>query len=176
MDRDSAPQAFRDSRCDTGSVTWRVLTIVAVIATVVVYAVGSGVWVSTGGAWYLALDKPAWQPPPWVFGVIWPYNFVAIAVVGSVMAWSAVPARVIAVIALLAVTVVLAISWAYLFYVPHELTWAAIALTSAAVLTVPITAIAFAERWWLGALLVPYQVWVALAASLSWGYVAKAGT
>ena len=46
----------------------------------------------------------------------------------------------------------------------------------ASVLTLPITAIAFVERWWLGALLVPYQVWVGLAASLSWGYVVKAGT
>jgi translocator protein len=156
-------------------VTWRVIAIAAVMVTVVVYAVGSGIWVSTGSAWYLALDKPAWQPPPWVFGVIWPYNFVAIAVVGSVIAWNAVPARVIAVLALLSVTVALAIVWAYLFYVPHELTGAAIALTATALLTLPITAIAFAERWWLGVLLVPYQVWVGLAASLSWGYVAKAG-
>lgn len=156
--------------------TWRVIAVAAVIITVVVYVVGSGVWVSTGTTWYLALDKPWWQPPPWVFGVIWPYNFVALALVGSVIAWNAVPARVIAVIALLAVTVALAIAWAYLFYGPHELTWAAVALTSAAVLTLPITVIAFAERWWLGLLLVPYQVWLALAASLSWGYVAKAGT
>ena len=156
--------------------TWRVIAVAAVIVTIVVYAVGSGVWVSTGSAWYLALEKPGWQPPPWVFGVIWPYNFVVIALVGSVIAWNAVPARVIAVIALLAVSVALAIAWAYLFYVPHELTWAAIALTSAAVLTLPITVVAFAERWWLGLLLLPYQVWVALAASLSWGYVAKAGT
>ena len=156
--------------------TWRVIAVAAVIVTIVVYAVGSGVWVSTGSAWYLALEKPGWQPPPWVFGVIWPYNFVALAVVGSVIAWSAVPARVIAVVVLLAATVALAIAWAYLFHGPHELTWAALALTSAAVLTLPITVIAFAERWWLGLLLVPYQVWVALAASLSWGYVAKAGT
>ena len=156
--------------------TWRVIAVAAVIITIVVYAVGSGVWVSTGSAWYLALEKPGWQPPPWVFGVIWPYNFVALAVVGSVIAWNAVPARVIAVVVLLAATVALAIAWAYLFYGPHELTWAALALTSAAVLTLPITVIAFAERWWLGLLLVPYQVWVALAASLSWGYVAKAGT
>ena len=156
--------------------TWRALAVAAVIITVVVYAVGSGAWVSTGGAWYVALDKPWWQPPPWVFGVIWPYNFVALAVVGSVIAWTAAPARVIAVIALLAVTVALAIAWAYLFYGPHELTSAAVALTSAAVLTLPIMVIAFAQRWWLGLLLVPYQVWVALAASLSWGYVASAGT
>lgn len=155
--------------------TWRVLAVTAVIITVVVYAVGSGAWVSTGGSWCVALEKPWRQPPPWVFGVIWPYNFVALSVVGSVIAWNAAPARVIAVLALLAVTVSLALAWAYLFYVPHELTWAAVALAGAAALTLPITVLAFAERWWLGLMLMPYQLWVVLAASLSWGYVAKAG-
>jgi tryptophan-rich sensory protein len=155
--------------------TWRVVAVAAVIITIVVYAVGSGALVSTGSTWYLALDKPAWQPASWIFGLIWPYNFVAIGVVGSVIAWNAAPARVIAVLVLLAVTVAFALTWAYLFYGPHQLTGAAIALTATAVLTLPIVAIAFAERWWLGVLLVPYQVWVAIAASLSWGYVAKAG-
>jgi tryptophan-rich sensory protein len=155
--------------------TWRAVAVAAVIITIVVYAVGSGALVPTGSTWYLALDKPAWQPPSWIFGLIWPYNFVAIGVVGSVIAWNAAPARVIAVLVLLAVTVAFALTWAYLFYGPHQLTGAAIALTATAVLTLPIVAIAFAERWWLGVLLVPYQVWVAIAASLSWGYVAKAG-
>lgn len=172
------PALHRDfvlGECDTRDMTWRAVAVAAVIITIVVYAVGSGALVSTGSTWYLALDKPAWQPPSWIFGLIWPYNFVAIGVVGSVIAWNAAPARVIAVLVLLAVTVAFALTWAYLFYGPHQLTGAAIALTATAVLTLPIVAIAFAERWWLGVLLVPYQVWVALAASLSWGYVAKAG-
>ena len=146
----------------------------AVILLVIAYAVGSGAFVSTGSGWYLALEKPPWQPPPWVFGLIWPYNFIVIGVVGSVIAWNAAPARVIIVLVLLAVTVALAIAWAYLFYGPHALVSAAWALTGAALLTIPITVIAFAERWWLGLLLVPYQVWLVLAASLSWGYVARA--
>lgn len=172
------PALHRDfvlGECDTRDMTWRAVAVAAVIITIVVYAVGSGALVSTGSTWYLALDKPAWQPPSWIFGLIWPYNFVAIGVVGSVIAWNAAPARVIAVLVLLAVTVAFALTWAYLFYGPHQLTGAAIALTATAVLTLPIVAIAFAERWWLGVLLVPYQVWVAIAASLSWGYVAKAG-
>ena len=152
------PALHRDfvlGECDTRDMTWRAVAVAAVIITIVVYAVGSGALVSTGSTWYLALDKPAWQPPSWIFGLIWPYNFVAIGVVGSVIAWNAAPARVIAVLVLLAVTVAFALTWAYLFYGPHQLTGAAIALTATAVLT--------------------FQVWVAIAASLSWGYVAKAG-
>ena len=46
------------------------------IALVVFYAVGSGLWVNTGDNWYRSLNAPTWQPPNWVFGVIWPYNFI----------------------------------------------------------------------------------------------------
>ena len=156
--------------------TWRVIAVVAVILIVAAYMVGSATQVATGGGWYAALTKPWWQPPPWFVGLIWPYNFVVIGLVGSLIAWNAAPVRVVAVIILLAVTVALAIAWAYLFFSPHDLPAAAIALTSAAVLTLPITVIAFAERWWMGALFVVYQAWLAVAASLSWGYVAQGGT
>ncbi len=153
---------------------WRITAAVAVVVLVIVYAVGSGRWVSTGGAWYLSLEQPWWQPPSWVFGLIWPYNFLVIIIVGIAITQTASPPRIITTLVLLAVTVALAITWAYLFYVPHELTQAAIALTAAAVLTIPIVVIAFGQQLWMGLLLVPYQVWLFLAASLSWGYVAKA--
>lgn len=140
---------------------------------VVVYAIGSGRWVSTGSAWYLSLEQPWWQPPPWVFGLIWPYNFLMLIMVGIALSLKAPPGRVTALLVLLAATVALAIAWAYLFYVPHELVWAALALTAAAVLTVPIVGIAFGQAVWMGAVLVPYQIWLFLATSLSWGYVAR---
>lgn len=154
---------------------WRIAAVGAVILIVVVYAVGSGVWVSTGSAWYLALEKPWWQPPPWVFGLIWPYNFVVLMVVGGVIAWNGAPSRVLSFLALLAASVIFALAWAYLFYVPHQLTWAAIALTLVAALTIPLTVIAFEEGWWWGVLLVPYQIWLILASSISWSYAVKVG-
>ena len=159
----------------TADMTGRAVAMGAVIALVIVYALGSGALVSTGSEWYAALDKPWWQPPPWFVGVIWPYNFVVIGIVGSVIAWQGAPARVVSFIVILGVTVSLAIGWAYLFFSPHELIWAAIALTAAAVLTVPLLGMAFAQEWWLGVLLLPYQAWVLIAASLSWGYVVQAG-
>lgn len=153
--------------------TWRVVAVGVVLATVLLYIVGSGVFVSTGTSWYSALEKPAWQPPSWFVGLIWPYNFVVIAVVGSIIAWNASTPRVLTFLIVLPTTVVLAILWAYLFFTPHQLLGSALALTAAAVLTLPLTVVAFAERWWMGALFLPYQLWIATAASLSWGYVAK---
>lgn len=153
--------------------TWRIIAVGAVIVSVIAYAVLSGVWVSTEAAWYQSLTKPSWQPPPWVFGVIWPYNFIVLAAVGSLIAWRAPPSAVAVVLSFLVVSIALALTWAYLFYVPHALGTAAVALTSAAVATIPIVIVAFQQSWVWGTLLMPYQIWVALAASVSWGYVSQ---
>ena len=153
------------------STAWRLFAIGGVIAAIVTYAVLSGVWVSTDLSWYQGLEKPPWQPPPWVFGLIWTYNFVVLAAVVSIVVWKAVPQRVGVLVLFLAASSSSALAWAYLFYSPHELAAASIALSSAVVLTVPITLIAFLARPLLGVLLLPYQIWVALAASLSWGYL-----
>ena len=153
--------------------TWRLAAAALVIVLVVIYAVGSGRWVSTGSSWYLSLEQPWWQPPPWVFGLIWPYNFLAIIIVGIAITQTASPSRIITTLVFLALTIALALAWAYLFYEPHLLTAAALALTAAAALTLPIIVIAFDQALWMGALLVPYQIWLFLAASLSWGYALK---
>ena len=118
-----------------GMTTWRILAALAAVALVVVYAVGSGVWVSTNPGWYAGLARPSWQPPDVVFGLIWPYNFIALAVVGVIVAQRGSAGQVGAWLGIAAVSVVCALSWAYLFYVPHQLTASAVALAGAAALT-----------------------------------------
>lgn len=150
---------------------WRLGAIALVITAVIAYAVLSGVWVGTDSTWYRSLEQPSWQPPPWVFGVIWPYNFVALTAVTTAVAWQSTGLRVSALLVFLIASIATALAWAYLFYVPHDLTTAAIALSAAAALTIPIVLIAFLTGPLWGVLLLPYQVWLVLAASLSWGYV-----
>lgn len=69
-----------------------------------------------------------------------------------------------------AASVTAALVWAYQFYVPHNLSIAAIALAMAALLTLPVLYLTFKASLLIGFLLVPYQVWVAIAATLAWGY------
>ncbi len=150
---------------------WRLAAVIVAVAAVIAYAVLSGVWVGTDSGWYRSLEQPAWQPPSWVFGLIWPYNFIVLAVVSGVVSWQAPPLRVGVLLTFLVASVGAALAWAYLFYIPHDFVSSAVALSAAAVLTVPIVIIAFLSSWVWGALLMPYQIWVALAASLSWGYL-----
>ena len=155
---------------------WRLGAVAVIIVAVIAYAVLSGVWVGTDSGWYRSLEQPWWQPPPWVFGVIWPYNFLALATVSSVIAWQAPVQRVVVLVVFLIASIAAALAWAYLFYVPHELTAAALALSAAAALTVPIVVIGFLTAPIWGALLLPYQAWLIIAASLSWGYVRLHGS
>lgn len=145
----------------------------AAIVTIVVYALGSGYWVSSDSGWYRSLNQPAWQPPDWVFGLIWPYNFIMLGIVSVVIARNAALPSAFIWLGFLVLSVVAALAWSYLFYVPHLLPQAAIALVVTAVLTIPIMVITFQTQLSYGWLLLPYQLWLITAASLSIGYALK---
>jgi benzodiazapine receptor len=139
------------------------------IAMVLAYAIGSGLWVNTGDNWYANLNKPTWQPPDFVFGIIWPYNFIVLGIAATVIGQRASKPAAFTYIAFFALSVIAALTWAYLFYNPHNLTGASIALTSTALLTIPMTYILFTISIPMAIAVMPYQVWVAIAAALSWG-------
>ena len=140
---------------------------------VLVYAIGAGRWVSSDPGWYRSLASPPWQPPDVVFSLIWPYNFVMIGVAGWIVAGRDERADQAVWLLSLTLSVIAALSWAYLFYVPHSLTTAAYALGAATFFTVPLIVVAFRASTWVGVVLVPYQLWLAIATSLAFGYASR---
>ena len=143
---------------------------IAGIALVLVYAIGSGLWVNTGDNWYRSLNAPKWQPPDFIFGVIWPYNFIVLGVAAVNVSQRLSTGWVITYLGIFAVSIACALTWAYQFYQPHNLSAASAALTLVAILTIPLLIIAFKVSVGIGLLLVPYQIWVAIASFLSWNY------
>ncbi|MBC7463631.1 MAG: tryptophan-rich sensory protein [Actinobacteria bacterium] len=140
------------------------------ILLVVIYALGSGLWVSTGDGWYRSLNAPSWQPPDWIFGVIWPYNFIVLGISSVIVSQRLSKFTSVLWLACLAMSVVCALVWAYQFYRPHNLGVASIALAGAAAFTTPLLVIAYKASWPLLIALIPYQFWLVTAAFLSWGY------
>ena len=140
------------------------------IALVLIYAFGSGIWVSNAPGWYTSLIRPPWQPPDFVFGLIWPYNFVMLGIAAFNVAQSLNRTQTTTWLAFFGASVISALVWAYQFYVPHNLSVAAIALGIASLLTIPVLYLTFKASILIGALLIPYQIWVIIATTLAWGY------
>ena len=152
--------------------TWRTAGSAAAIVLVLIYALGSGLWVQTGDGWYRSLVRPPWQPPDVVFGLIWPYNFIVLGAVG-VAVMSGGPVTRAAWLGCLAASVFGALTWARLFYVSHSLWASGVALGAATLFTVPLVVIAFRHSLVSGVVMVPYVLWLGIAASLAFGYAAR---
>ena len=140
------------------------------IGLVLVYVIGSGLWVNTGDGWYRSLNQPAWQPPDFIFGIIWPYNFVVLGIAAVTIAQRASTTATVIYLGFFALSVICALTWAFQFYRPHNLQAASVALVLTALLTIPMVVIAFRTSIPMGVALLPYQAWVAIAANLSYTY------
>ncbi|MFE9928562.1 TspO/MBR family protein [Streptomyces sp. NPDC005533] len=63
--------------CPAGRSAWKSHAVAA--GAVAVTALVGGRAVDADSAWYKALDKPPWQPPPWAFGAVWTPLYASIA-------------------------------------------------------------------------------------------------
>lgn len=146
--------------------------LVGILGTVIIamYAIGSGRMVANDAEWYRSLPRPAWQPPSSVFGIIWPYNFAMLIVATWLVAGRLSNTNQVVWLFSLALSVVSALTWAWLFYGPHLLLASGFALVLATVFTIPLLVIAFRVSPVLGFAFLPYQLWLAVATSLAFGY------
>jgi len=140
------------------------------VVIVFIYAIGSGLWVNTGDNWYRLLNQPSWQPPDFIFGLIWPYNFVILGFASVAVANKLSTANAIVYLSIFALSVAAALTWAYQFYRPHNLYAASIALAVVALLTLPMLYFIYQASVPLFFATTVYQLWVITATFLSFTY------
>ena len=145
------------------------LSVIGVVI-VFVYVIGSGLWVNTGDNWYRSLNQPPWQPPDFIFGLIWPYNFVILGFASVAVANKLSTTNAIIYLSIFALSVAAALTWAYQFYRPHNLYAASIALAVVALLTLPMLYFIYQASVPLFFATTIYQVWVITATYLSYNY------
>ena len=120
------------------------------------------------GPWYFALRQPDWKPPDVAFGVIWTTIFTLCAI-SAWLAWGAADTRALRqrVAVLFGVNAVCNIVWSALYFKLQRPDWA---LVEVVFLWLSIVALIVGlwrlSRWGSG-LLVPYLVWVSIAAVLN---------
>lgn len=127
-------------------------------------AAATGAFTGMPGAWYAGLQKPAWNPPPWVFGPAWTLLYTLMAV-AAWRVWKR--AGFSRPLWLYFIQLALNAAWTPLFFGAHALGWAFAELV-VLWLAILLTWLSFrkvdAAAGWL---LVPYLAWVTFAGSLN---------
>lgn len=148
---------------------WRIAGTILGVGLILVYAGGANYWNRDYG-WYKSLNQPPWQPPDFIFGIIWPYNFIVIGIALYSIISQARPIVVLSTLTIFSLSVFFALRWSYHFYSVHDLSASASALMVTAVLTVPLLVITFTYSIKAGLALIPYQIWIFTAAALAQSY------
>ena len=146
--------------------TWKPILFAFLAAALVA---GLGASVTEIGSWYHTLNKPAWQPPDWLFGPAWTLNFACAALSAS-SAWSAAGKRADRdwLIILFCLNGALNVLWSLLFFRLHLIGWAGIEVAALwlSILVLIIFTRCFSAM--ANLLLLPYLAWVGFAAALNW--------
>jgi tryptophan-rich sensory protein len=120
------------------------------------------------GGWYLALRKPSWNPPNWVFAPVWTLLYLSMATAAWLVWRRAGISGAKPALALFILQLALNVGWSAIFFRAHR-TGLAFAEIIVLWLLILATAVAFsaverAAAW----LMAPYLGWVTFAAALNY--------
>lgn len=117
--------------------------------------------------WYPTLNKPTWNPPAWLFGPVWTFLYLCIAVAGFI-AWRKTGfAGAKGTMLLFTLQLILNAAWSWVFFGLRQPGWgfAEIIVLWASILATTIALLRVSQP--AGLLFVPYLAWVTFAAVLN---------
>ena len=137
---------------------------------ILVFAVaGVGGWFTSMGVsdWYVALNKPSWNPPSWLFGPVWTALYIAMAVAAWLVWKEAGFDGAGAALTLFFVQLALNLAWSGVFFALQSPGWALLEIVALWMAIAATMLLFFRHSAWAGGLMVPYVAWVTFAAVLN---------
>jgi len=120
----------------------------------------------TDARWYVALDRPSWAPPGWVFGPVW-LTLYAMMGVAAWLVWRSRSADRRAALTWFAVQLALNAAWTPVFFGARSLL-GGLSVIVALLFAIVATVIAYRRVSRPATLLMlPYLAWVAFATALN---------
>ncbi|WP_219894893.1 TspO/MBR family protein [Aquisediminimonas profunda] len=145
---------------------WIAPTLIAAVAATITAIMGATI--TEIGPWYHGLKQPDWAPPEFAFGIIWTVIFSLTAMAG-IAAWRAAPDDRAAesIIGLFALNGFLNILWSLLFFRLHRPDWAQFEVIALWLSILALIVVSWRYSRVAGLLLLPYLIWVSIAAALN---------
>jgi|TARA_B100001093_G_C26519941_1_gene881296 tryptophan-rich sensory protein len=136
------------------------LKISMVLATFIVAWLGGLSTIYTDWTWYESLNKPSFNPPNYLFGIVWPILYLLMAIVSFLNAQT--------VYRLYLVQLCLNGIWSWIFFVFNGLGLAFLNIVVLILLNVLIVRKLRVKGAWLSfSLYLPYLLWITFAAILN---------
>jgi benzodiazapine receptor len=146
-----------------------VALVIALVAPFVVAAIGGIATGSSVSTWYPTLNKPAWNPPAWVFGPVWTLLYLMMGI-ASWLVWqkrAQNEAQVRRALGWYGLQLGLNLVWSVIFFGLRQVGLALIEIV-ALWSTLTITIVKFGRiRRAAAGLLLPYLLWTTFATALN---------
>jgi len=140
--------------------------IVSIAIPLIAAGIGSFFTTKSIPNWYAALQKPAFNPPNWIFGPVWTILFIMMGI-ALYLVWTSGKANNAA-LWIFGIQLGLNVLWSILFFGMQSPLWAFVDII-ALWLAILATIISFYSVSAIASyLLIPYILWVSFATILNW--------
>lgn len=159
----------------TGKPAWgpQVLALLVFLAaSALVAGLGGLASAANVDGWYATADKAPWSPPNWLFGPVWTFLYIAMAV-AAWLVWRKRAEGTRRALTVYAVQLVLNLLWTPVFFglyptLGTPALWIAFGIIAALAVAVAVTVMRFGPISRVaGLLMLPYLTWVVFASSLN---------
>lgn len=141
--------------------------IVFLIVCLSVSGVGGAITATSVDTWYQALEKPAFNPPDWVFAPVWTalYLFMGVAA-WRIWRFRALKAARIALV-VFGLQLCLNVGWSFLFFGLQQINFALVEIVILLFVIISNMFLFWRLDRFAGLLFVPYVAWVSYATILN---------
>lgn len=149
-----------------GARRWKPIAVAAAAALCLALL---GALMTDLGPWYSNLKQPGWKPPDAAFGPIWTAIF-GLAAAAGVIGWRLAPSRIERerMLVLFALNSFLNVFWSLLYFRLHRPDWALLEVPFLWLSVLALMGLVARFSKLAVGLLLPYLLWVAIAAVLNW--------
>ena len=143
--------------------------ILSILITLSIGALGGYATAQSVRTWYPLLNKPAFNPPNWLFAPVWTSLYVLIGI-AAYLVWVKRD-RIVhfpRTVAIYFIQLILNLAWSFIFFYLHEIGFALAEIIVLLAVIILNAMIFYKIDKWAGLLFIPYILWVSFASFLTY--------